>query len=49
MRLLLLKVLIKKLIASVNKVIKNAKKTGQFDAWIEKASTYTQNKVSSEE
>lgn len=39
----------KKLIASVNKVIKNAKKTGQFDAWIEKASTYTQNKVSSEE
>ena len=33
----------KKLIASVNKVIKKAKQSGEFDAWIEKASTYTQS------
>lgn len=38
----------KKLISSVNKVIKKAKKTGEFDAWIEKASTYTQTSSTSE-
>ncbi|MCO4529114.1 amino acid ABC transporter (binding protein) [Streptococcus infantarius subsp. infantarius] len=38
----------KKLIASVNKVIKKAKKSGEFDAWIEKASTYTQSSSESE-